>query len=41
MTNDKIKMPETFNTDLTSKIVIISTALFGVGILIYEKKKNK
>jgi len=41
MTNEKIEMPETFNTDLISKIIIITTALLGVGLLIYEKNKNK
>lgn len=41
MTNEKIEMPETFNTDLVSKIVIIITALLGIGLLIYEKNKNK
>ena len=39
--NQKIEMPKTFNTELTSTIIIISTALLGIGLLIYEKKKNK
>ena len=41
MENQKIEMPKTFNTELTSTIIIISTALLGIGLLIYEKKKNK
>lgn len=41
MSNEKIEMPKTFNTELTSTIIIISTALLGLGLLIYEKKKNK
>lgn len=41
MTNEKVEMPKTFNTDLTSSIIIISTAVFGLGLLIYAKKKNK
>jgi len=41
MSNEKIEMPKTFNTELTSTIIIISTALLGIGLLIYEKKKNK
>ena len=41
MTNEKVEMPKTFNTDLTSSIIIISTAVLGLGLLIYEKKKNK
>lgn len=41
MTNEKVKMPKTFNTDLTSSIIIISTAVLGLGLLIYAKKKNK
>lgn len=38
--NKKIEMPKTFNTDLTSFIVIGSTALIGLGLLVYAKKKN-
>ena len=41
MTNEKVEMPKTFNTDLTSSIIIISTAVLGLGLLIYAKKKNK
>ena len=41
MTNEKVEMPKTFNTDLTSSIIIISTAILGLGLLIYAKKKNK
>ena len=41
MTNEKVKMPKTFNTDWTSSIIIISTAILGLGLLIYAKKKNK
>ena len=41
MENQKIEMPKTFNTELTSTIIIISTALLGIGLLIYEKKINK
>ena len=41
MTNEKVEMPKTFNADLTSSIIIISTAVLGLGLLIYAKKKNK
>ena len=41
MENHKIEMPKTFNTELFSNIVIISTALLGLGLIIYAKKKNK
>ena len=41
MENKKIEMPKTFNTELFSNIAIISTALLGLGLLIYGKKKNK
>lgn len=41
MTNEKIEMPKTFNTDLSSTIIIAITALLGIGLLVYEKKKNK
>ena len=41
MNNEKVEMPKTFNTELTSNIIIISTALLGIGVLIYEKKKRK
>ena len=41
MTNEKIEMPKTFNTDLSSTIMIAITALLGIGLLVYEKKKNK
>ena len=41
MTNEKVEMPKTFNTDLTSSIIIISTAVLGLGLLMYAKKKNK
>ena len=41
MENQKIEMPKTFNTELFSNIVIISTALIGLGLLVYAKKKNK
>ena len=41
MTNEKVEMPKTFNTDLTISIIIISTAVLGLGLLIYAKKKNK
>ncbi len=41
MENQKIEMPKTFNTELISNIAIISTALLGLGILIYAKKKEK
>lgn len=41
MKNEKVEMPKTFNTDLTSSIIIISTAVLGLGLLIYAKNKNK
>ena len=41
MTNEKIEMPKTFNTDLSSTIIIAITALLGIGLLVYAKKKNK
>lgn len=40
MTNEKIEMPKTFNTDLTSMLIIGSTALVGVCLLLYAKKKK-
>ncbi len=40
MTNEKVEMPKTFNTDITSVITIMGTALVGLGLLLYAKKKN-
>ena len=41
MKDEKIEMPKTFNTELISTITIVGTALLGLGLLIYGKKKNK
>lgn len=41
MKDEKIEMPKTFNTELISSITIVGTALLGLGLLIYGKKKNK
>ena len=41
MTNEKVEMPKTFNTDLTSMIIIGGTALIGLGLLVYAKRKNE
>lgn len=40
MTNERIEMPKTFNTDLTSILIIGSTALVGMCLLFYAKKKK-
>ena len=40
MTNEKVEMPKTFNTDITSVITIMGTALVGLSLLLYAKKKN-
>lgn len=40
MANEKIEMPKTFNTDLISMIIIGGTALVGLGLLLYAKKKK-
>lgn len=42
MTNKKIEMPKTFNTDLVSYAIFGGTALVGLGLILYAKKrKNK
>ena len=41
MTNNKIEMPKTFNTDLVSILIIGGTALVGLGLLVYAKKKDE
>ena len=41
MTNEKVEMPKTFNTDLVSIITISSTAIIGIALLLYAKKKKK
>ena len=41
MTNEKVEMPKTFNTDLVSIIIISATSIIGVALLVYAKKKKK
>ena len=41
MKDEKIEMPKTFNTDLVSMFVIGGTALAGVGLLLYAKKRKE
>ena len=40
MENTKKDMPKTFNTDLTSFLIIGGTAIAGLGLLLYAKKKK-
>lgn len=40
MTNEKIKMPKTFNTDLVSMIISGSAIIIGSSLLIYAKKRK-
>ena len=38
--NQKFDMPKTFNTDLISILIITGTAIVGLGLSIYGKKKK-
>ena len=40
MTNEKIEMPKTFNTDLIGLFIIGGTALTGLCLLLYARKKK-
>lgn len=40
MENTKHEMPKTFNTDLTSFLIIGGNAIVGLGLLFYGKKKK-
>ena len=40
MTNEKIEMPKTFNTDLISIIIVGITAFAGGSLLLYARKKE-
>lgn len=40
MTNEKIEMPKTFNTDLVSMIIVGFTALVGGSLLVYANKRK-